>query len=94
MTTIKELAVQLARTMRDQAERRTAKSHDELLKRIEALERAPLSYEGVHEVGKVYDKGQFVTFHGSIWHANRKTARVPGDSDAWTLAVKRGRDGK
>lgn len=94
VTTIKELAVQLARTMRDQAERRTAKSHDELLKRIEALEDAAVSYEGVHKEGNVYRKGQLVTHGGSMWHANRTTAHKPGQSDAWTLAVKRGKDAR
>lgn len=66
----------------------------ELHVRIAELEKAPLVYEGPHEVGKVYDKGQFTTHNGSLWHCNYKTASRPGDGPAWTLAVKAGRDGK
>lgn len=62
--------------------------------RISELERAPLVYEGPHEAGKVYDKGQFTTHNGSLWHCNYKTASRPGDGPAWTLAVKRGADGR
>lgn len=62
--------------------------------RIEELEKQPFAYDGPHESGKTYDKGTFVTFSGSLWHANYKTASRPGDSQAWTLAVKRGKDGR
>jgi hypothetical protein len=53
-----------------------------------------LSYAGVWKPG-IYGKGQFATHQGSMWHCNRTTQRKPGDdADDWTLAVKRGRDGK
>lgn len=54
-----------------------------------------LSFEGVYQDGKSYDFGQLVTFGGSSWHCNEATTTKPGDgSKAWTLMVKRGRDGK
>jgi len=31
---------------------------------------------------------------GSLFHCNYKTASSPGDGNAWTLAVKKGRDAK
>jgi hypothetical protein len=62
--------------------------------RIAELEKAPLVYEGPHEQGKTYARGQFVTHDGSLWHANYKTGSRPGDGPGWTLAVKRGRDAR
>jgi len=56
---------------------------------------AGLSYEGVYQDGKSYDIGNLVTWGGSMWHANESTTTKPGEgSKAWTLTVKRGRDGK
>lgn len=56
---------------------------------------AGLSFEGVHQDGKFYDVGHLVTWAGSSWHCNEPTTTKPGDgSKAWTLMVKRGRDGK
>jgi hypothetical protein len=56
---------------------------------------AGLSFEGVYQEGKSYDKGHLVTWAGSSWHANEPTTTKPGDgSKAWTLMTKRGRDGK
>lgn len=66
----------------------------ELAKRIEMLEASPLTYGGTFETGKTYAKGTFCTHNGSLWHANYKTARRPGESAAWTLAVRRGRNGR
>jgi len=52
-------------------------------------------YRGVHTPGEVYDTGDMVTCGGSLWHCNEITEEKPGEgSSAWTLAVKRGRDGK
>lgn len=62
--------------------------------RIAELERSPLQYEGPFEAGKTYDKGTFVSFGGSLFHANRRTDAKPMQSHDWTLAVKRGRDSK
>ncbi|KQW37092.1 carbohydrate-binding family V/XII protein [Rhizobacter sp. Root404] len=61
---------------------------------MEELETKPFAYDGPHEVGKTYAKGNFVTHDGSLWHCNYKTASRPGDGPAWTLAVKRGRDAR
>ena len=41
-----------------------------------------------------YQKGDGVTWAGSFWIAQRDTADKPETSDAWRLAVKRGREGK
>jgi hypothetical protein len=50
---------------------------------------------GVYVEGKSYELGDLVTWGGSQWHANEETTSKPGDgSKAWTLVVKRGRDGK
>jgi hypothetical protein len=52
-------------------------------------------YRGVWTTGKTYERGDSVTWAGSEWHANTTTTARPGDgSPAWTLKVKRGRDGK
>jgi hypothetical protein len=58
------------------------------------LDIAAMEYCGTHVAGKEYRKGQFVTAKGSVWHANVTTKEPPGQSGAWVLAVKRGRDGK
>lgn len=56
---------------------------------------AGLSFEGVYQEGQSYEKGHLVTWGGSSWHCNEPTTSKPGDgSKAWTLMVKRGRDGK
>ena len=59
-------------------------------KRLAALESRTLEYRGVHETGKSYTRGSFVTYGGSMWHANEATSSRPGDGSAWTLAVKSG----
>lgn len=52
-------------------------------------------YRGVYVPGKLYERGDVVTWAGSLWHANAETTTRPGDgAPAWTLAVKRGRDAK
>lgn len=54
-----------------------------------------LQYLGVYVEGKQYECGDLVTWAGSAWHCNEVTATKPGEaSKAWTLMVKRGRDGK
>lgn len=56
---------------------------------------AGLSFEGVYQDGKAYEVGNLVTWAGSSWHCNEATRDKPGEgSKAWTLMVKRGRDGK
>jgi hypothetical protein len=54
-------------------------------------------YCGVWQKGARYTRGDLVTFGGSVWHANTDPApdTKPGDgSSTWTLAVKRGQDGR
>jgi hypothetical protein len=51
-------------------------------------------YRGVFEPGRVYQPGDTVTFGGSVWVCGAVSSERPGAGDAWTLAVKRGRDGK
>jgi hypothetical protein len=65
-----------------------------LHERIALLEQQPFTYDGPHEAGREYRKGTFVTLSGSLWHCNRPTKERPGESDAWTLAVKHGRDAR
>ena len=64
--------------------------------RIKALEERPvLKYMGVWAEEQQYNAGNLVTRAGSIFHANRSTRAKPGEGSAdWTLAVKRGADGK
>lgn len=49
---------------------------------------------GIHKQGQPYERGDGVTFGGNYWIAQRDTFDKPGESDAWRLAVRRGRDGK
>lgn len=49
---------------------------------------------GVFKLGSDYEQGDGVTYGGSFWIAQKDTGDIPGNSDAWRLAVKRGRDGK
>ena len=56
-----------------------------------------LEYMGVFQPGKDYDKGQCVTWDGSVWHCNEPGAAFTGPRDGakgWTLMVKRGQAGK
>ena len=67
----------------------------DLQSRIQTLEREPrLKYQGVHEKGRYYAEGDTVTAHGSMWVCRTYTDAEPGSGDGWTLAVKRGRDGR
>jgi hypothetical protein len=53
-------------------------------------------YRGVFKAGEVYGLGDAVTWAGSLWICGADaTTDKPGEgSDAWQLAVKKGRDGK
>jgi hypothetical protein len=54
-----------------------------------------LKYQGVFQHGKAYDPGDTVSFGSHLWHCNEATVVAPGESvKAWTLCVKKGRDGK
>jgi len=43
---------------------------------------------------RTYEKGDTVTWAGSLWHCDEPTDLKPGEGKGWTLATKRGRDGK
>lgn len=49
---------------------------------------------GVYSAGKVYRKGDGVTWAGSFWIAQEDTSEKPDTGKGWRLAVKKGRDGK
>jgi hypothetical protein len=50
-------------------------------------------YRGVFLEDKIYERGDFVTVSGSLYHCDEDTTTRPGEgSKAWTLAVKRGKD--
>jgi hypothetical protein len=54
-----------------------------------------LRYQGVYREGTRYALGDVVTWAGSTWHCAEPTTHKPGEGlKAWTLIVKRGRDGK
>lgn len=51
-------------------------------------------YRGVWTEAE-YERGDMVTWAGSVWHADKATSAKPDTPDGgWKLAVKRGRDGK
>jgi hypothetical protein len=49
---------------------------------------------GVFKESTDYKRGDATSWGGSVWIAQRDTSDKPETSDAWRLAVKRGRDGK
>lgn len=53
-------------------------------------------YQGVFKSGQEYLPGDTVTWGGSLWHCDDRTQDKPGEagSKGWTLAAKRGRDGR
>lgn len=53
-------------------------------------------YQGVFKSGQEYLPGDTVTWGGSLWHCYERTQDKPGEagSKGWTLAAKRGRDGR
>ena len=43
----------------------------------------------------MYERGDTVTWAGSLWHCNEPTTTKPGNAQrAWTLCTKHGRDGR
>jgi hypothetical protein len=65
-------------------------------KRIAALEQQTrLKYVGPWKPARDYLPGEFVSYAGSIWHCKQHTGTRPNKCpEAWTLAVKSGRDAK
>ena len=69
-----------------------------LVQRIEQLEQTlgEFGYLGQWQEGVVYRAGNFVTLGGSLWHCNVNecSTRPSTENPDYSLAVKRGRDGK
>ena len=82
------------------AEDRTGARLAALETRIAALEARPtLEYLGTWTEGRSYSRGAVVGDAGSLWiqHKSPTSLARPGTTDgaaSWTLAVKRGQDGK
>lgn len=55
-----------------------------------------LIYRGIYDPTKEYARGDVTTWDGGMWHANEPTRRKPDQpgSKAWTLCVRRGKEGK
>jgi hypothetical protein len=52
------------------------------------------AYKGIWEEGE-HERGEIVTWGGSLWLALAKSSDRPGEANEnWKLIVKRGRDGK
>jgi hypothetical protein len=58
-----------------------------------AIRLATMIYREVWREGE-YELGDVVTWGGSAWHCQQKTADKPGTSSAWKLMVKEGARGK
>lgn len=51
-------------------------------------------YRGVYQAERAYERGDCVTFGGSVFVALEDTKSKPESDKTWQLAVKRGRDGR
>jgi hypothetical protein len=86
---------QLAVTQRDDRSFTITAAHGDHVTEIGTARFAVDIYRGVWTEGRAYEPGDGVTWAGSEWHCQTATTTKPGDgSKAWTLKVKRGRDGK
>jgi hypothetical protein len=65
-----------------------------LQKRIEELENSPFKFIGAWSEGMEVVAGNFVSYGGSMWHCNEATKAKPGTGPEFTLAVKRGAEGR
>jgi hypothetical protein len=76
--------------------RELVEEHVALKAHVVELEQKPgLAYQGTWDEQKVYHVGDFVTDGGSLFCCRDSNVGVrPGSSDAWQLAVKRGKDGR
>ena len=86
----------VAEEVRTFVAREVASLRSEFELRVKLLEqKGALEYAGTFEPGRQYVRGNFVTHFGSLWHCNGATKESPGGgSPNWTLAAKRGKDGK
>jgi hypothetical protein len=72
---------------------------DALERRVAELEAHPkgMEYQGTWSDGEVYQKNDCVTRQGAMWVCRVNDCQsIPGADEGigWTMAVKRGRDGK
>ncbi len=69
---------------------------DKLEARIAALEARPqaLAHGGTWASGQRSEKNYFYTDRGSVWFCRESTHDRPGETDAFVLAVKAGRDAR
>lgn len=62
---------------------------------IDGKDGAPgMTYKGVYDEAQQYERGDCVTWGGSLYHCDESTTEKPGNGKGWTLAVKKGRDAK
>lgn len=61
--------------------------------RVASFKWPTMIYRQVFRQGEEYEPGDVVTWGGNLWHCNEKTSEKP-DQGPWTLAAKKGRDGK
>ena len=78
---------------------------NDLTKRVASLESQLASFDGgqknladAHQGpwqgGVVYDRGDLVTFQGSVWLCLEKGAQRPNADSGWRLVVKHGKDAR
>ena len=62
--------------------------------RLQEFAAKALTYRGTYQHGEQYQKGNFVTHAGSMWHAqvDAPTDKPGSNTGHWKLAVKRGKD--
>jgi hypothetical protein len=63
------------------------------VERVASFKWPTMIYRDVFKEGSEYQHGDVVTWGGSLWHCDKATSAKPGTDD-WTLACKKGRDGK
>lgn len=71
---------------------RLIRSLDSRIAEMEA--KKSIEYRGIWSSSEYYCKGDFVTWGGSMWHANTNTRSKPGTDATWRMAVKSGKDAK
>lgn len=80
-----------------EALRPVRQSFDELEQRVTALEERAAGtfadvYQGTHQYGRKYRRGDVATFQGSLWLCREDSKDRPGTCEQWVLIVKRGQD--
>jgi len=75
----------------DRTVKATFKRDNEIIEKV--FKFPTVIYRGVYQKG-FHEKGDAVTYAGSLWIAKSDTDEVPSQSEHWQLAVKRGANGK